>query len=131
MTPNQCGQSENSVLADIVWLMPLCVNALIYTYCLWVGQRPEPVVVLLSCCIPQAQVHWFPINHHIGRVVVKPVEREVFEFIKHDCHLPHCTDGLAISPFADHFHDTAIREQCVCVCVLLTLWGCTLQGRHW
>ena len=93
--------------------MPLCVNTLIYTYCLWVGQRPEPVVVLLSCCIPQAQVHWFPINHHIGRVVVKPVE-----FIKYDRHLRHRTDGLTTSPFADHFHDTAIFEQRVCVCYL-------------
>lgn len=47
------------------------------SYRLWVGQRPEPVVVLLPCCIPQAQVHWLPINHHIGRVIVKAGKGEV------------------------------------------------------
>lgn len=56
------------------------------TYCLRVGQRPEPVVVLLSCCIPQAQVYWFPINHHIGRVVVEAVMKSVGDYNDKDVH---------------------------------------------
>lgn len=40
---------------------------------LWVGERPEAVVVLLACGIPQPQVHRLTVHHHIGRIVVKPV----------------------------------------------------------
>lgn len=40
-------------------------------YRLWVGEWAEPVIVLLSSCIPEAQVHWFAVHHHISRVVVK------------------------------------------------------------
>lgn len=78
ITNQCCWQSENSVHANIVWLTLVCAQLLLLcmnTYCLWVGQRPEPVVVLLSCCIPQAQVYWFPINHHVGWVVVEAVGR--------------------------------------------------------
>lgn len=70
--------ADTSLCTAVVWdkrLLMLRVNA--YTYRLWVGQRPEPVVVLLSCRIPQAQVYWFPIDHHIGGVVVKAAGREV------------------------------------------------------
>ena len=44
-------------------------------YRLWVRQWSEPVVVFLSCRIPETQVHWFTIHHHIGRIVVKAGRR--------------------------------------------------------
>lgn len=80
-----------------------------YTYCLWVGQRPEPVVVLLSCCIPQAQVYWFPINHHIGRVVVEAVKKSVGDDNDKDVDndkpsQPETTPGLTV-----HVHITVIH----------------------
>lgn len=80
-----------------------------HTYGLWVRQRPESVIVLLSRCIPQAQVDWLPINHHIGRVIVKAV-REDAE-MSHSFSIPCSVRG-------------------VCARVLLTLWECTRQGRH-
>ena len=46
-------------------------------YRLWVRQWSEPIVVLLSCCIPKAEIHWFPIHHNIGRVVVKAARRRL------------------------------------------------------
>lgn len=45
-------------------------------YRLRVREWPESVVVLLSCCVPQPQVHWLPIYHHICRIIIKPSERE-------------------------------------------------------
>lgn len=48
-----------------------------FEYRLWVRQWSEPIVVLLSRCIPKAEVHWFPIHHHIGRVVVKAAGRQI------------------------------------------------------
>ena len=42
------------------------------TYGLWVGEWSQSVVILLTRRIPQAQVDWFTINHHICRVVIKP-----------------------------------------------------------
>ena len=38
-----------------------------------VGERPEAVIVLLACGVPQPQVHRLTVHHHIGRIVVKPV----------------------------------------------------------
>lgn len=40
-------------------------------YRLWVREWSQPVIVLLSCRVPETQVYWFPIDHHIGGVVVK------------------------------------------------------------
>ena len=39
---------------------------------LWVGDGPQPVVVLLPGRIPQSQADWFPVHHHIGCVYVEP-----------------------------------------------------------
>jgi len=36
-----------------------------------IGQWPQPVVILLAGCVPQAQRHRHPIAHHWGRVVVE------------------------------------------------------------
>lgn len=47
-----------------------------FLYRLGVGEWAESVVVFLSSCIPKAQVHWFPIHHNIGGVVVKPGEND-------------------------------------------------------
>lgn len=33
---------------------------------LWVGERPQAVIVLLSCSVPQPQVHRLAVHHHIG-----------------------------------------------------------------
>lgn len=60
------------VCAGLAW-DKLILLQLYCTYGLRIGQWSKSVIVLLSCCIPQAQVHWFPINHHIGRIVVKAV----------------------------------------------------------
>ncbi len=38
---------------------------------LWVGKRPEPVVVLLSRRVPQPQVDGLAVHHHVGGVVVE------------------------------------------------------------
>lgn len=46
-------------------------------YRLRVGQGPESVVVLLSCRVPQAQVHRLPVHHDVGRVIIEPVGRDV------------------------------------------------------
>lgn len=40
---------------------------------LWVGERPQAVIVFLPGCVPQPQVHWLAVHHHVGRVVVEPV----------------------------------------------------------
>jgi len=39
--------------------------------CLWIRQRPQPVVIFLSGCVPQPQVDGFAVHHHVGRVVVE------------------------------------------------------------
>jgi hypothetical protein len=44
-------------------------------YRLWVGQWPESIIVLLPSCVPQSQIHRFPIYHHICRIVVEAEER--------------------------------------------------------
>lgn len=72
-----------------------------------VGQRPKPVVVLLSRRVPQTQVDRFPVHHDIGRVVVKPGGGEEDEVNSRvlwrfddsqsgDCSTPdlHCGDVL-------------------------------------
>lgn len=46
------------------------------THRLWVGKRPQSVIVFLPCCIPEAQVHWLSIYHHIGRIIIKPAKEE-------------------------------------------------------
>lgn len=46
------------------------------THRLWIGKRPQSVIVLLPCCIPEAQVHWLSIYHHIGRIIIKPANEE-------------------------------------------------------
>lgn len=43
------------------------------TYRLWVGQWTQPVVVLLTSCIPEAQIDRLAVHHHVSRVVVKSV----------------------------------------------------------
>lgn len=42
------------------------------THRLRVRERPQPVIVLLSSSIPQPQVHRLAVNHHVGRIVIKP-----------------------------------------------------------
>ena len=42
-------------------------------YRLWIGQWAKSVVVLLSSCVPKAQIDRLPIYHHVGRVVIKPL----------------------------------------------------------
>lgn len=111
-------QRENSLHGDAVTLkltglqlhlLRLHQSLCMRTYGLWVRQRPESVIVLLSRCVPQAQVYWFPINHHIGRVIVKAV-REYAEML-HSFSIPRSVRGVSAR-------------------VVLTLWGCTRQGRH-
>lgn len=109
-------QRENSLCGDAVTLkltglhlLRLYKSLWMYTYCLWVRQRPESVIVLLSCCVPQAQVYWFPINHHIGRVIVKAVKE--YAEISQPFSIPCSARGVSVG-------------------VSLTLWGCTRQGRH-
>lgn len=46
------------------------------THRLWIGKRPQSVIVFLPCCIPEAQVHWLSIHHHIGRIIIKPANEE-------------------------------------------------------
>lgn len=113
ITQNQCWVCDNSVHANSVKLTLVHTGqSCTYTYRLWVGQWPEPVVVLLSGCIPQTQIHWFPIHHYVGRVVVEAVQRKVeisfkmkqlstfFHFADHTlqfavkCSL-HCGDVLS------------------------------------
>lgn len=72
-----------------------------HTYRLWVRQRPEPVVVLLSRCVPQAQVYWFPIHHHIGRVIVKAVKEQ--------------------AEISQSFSHSMFRKGCVCACAAYTV----------
>lgn len=38
---------------------------------LGVGQRPQTVVIFLPSRIPQAQIDWLTVDHHVGRVVVE------------------------------------------------------------
>merc|ERR1719319_1147152 len=54
---------------------------------LWVGERPEPVVVLLAGRVPEAQGHGHPVTHHGRRVVVK--------------HCGHVLPGEAVGGVAD------------------------------
>lgn len=46
------------------------------THRLWIGKRPQSVIVFLPCCIPEAQVHWLSIYHYIGRIIIKPANEE-------------------------------------------------------
>lgn len=46
---------------DIKTKMCVCV-----IYRLWVGEWAEPVIVFLAGCIPEAQVNWFAVHHHIS-----------------------------------------------------------------
>ena len=39
------------------------------SYCLWVRQRPESVIVILPCCIPETQIDIMPI--HLLKQMVK------------------------------------------------------------
>ena len=41
---------------------------------LGIGERPQPVVVLLSSSVPETQVDRLAVHHHVGRVVVEPGE---------------------------------------------------------
>lgn len=45
--------------------MSVCVSVC-GIYRLWVGQWAEPVVVFLPSCVPEAQVDWFAVYHHIS-----------------------------------------------------------------
>jgi hypothetical protein len=38
---------------------------------LWVRERTETVIILLSSSIPESKVNDFAINHHVSRVVVE------------------------------------------------------------
>jgi len=38
---------------------------------LWVAQRSQSVVVLLTGSVPQAEVNGLAVDHHVGRVIVK------------------------------------------------------------
>lgn len=42
-------------------------------YYLWVGERPQSVVILLPCCVPQAQAHGYAVADHRGRIIVEPM----------------------------------------------------------
>ena len=42
------------------------------TYCLWIRERSESIIFLLSSGIPESQTNSLTIYHYIGRVVVKP-----------------------------------------------------------
>ena len=44
---------------------------------LWVRKWPQSIVILLTSCIPKAEVYWFTIYHDIRRVIVKHC-RDVF-----------------------------------------------------
>lgn len=48
---------------------------------LGVGQRSEPVIILLACGIPEPQTDGLPINHHTGGVVVEPAVSPSLVFI--------------------------------------------------
>lgn len=51
-------------------------QGLLSSYRLRIGQGAEPVVVFLSSCVPQSQVHRLPIHHYIGGVVIEPAGRQ-------------------------------------------------------
>lgn len=59
----------------------MCVHVI---YRLWIGEWAEPVIVFLPSCIPEAQVNWFAVHHHISWVVVKSVEErvEINQFVR-------------------------------------------------
>ena len=48
---------------------------------LGVGQRSEPVIILLACGIPEPQTDGLPINHHAGGVVVEPAASPSLVFV--------------------------------------------------
>ena len=35
---------------------------LLIVYRLWVGERPEPIIIFLTSCVPESQVDWPAIN---------------------------------------------------------------------
>lgn len=62
-------------------------------YRLRVGQWAEPVVVLLSSCIPEAQVDWFAVHHDVCRVVVKSMGKQCIKSLD----LIYCSILLSVS----------------------------------
>lgn len=114
----------------------------IFQYRLWVRQRAEPVVVLLSCRIPKAQVHRLSIHHHIGRVVVEPDGSNV----KNEPDSPRTPTTAskqinqgkmplqsftAKMPSSRQSVSQKQGRQTSSGRQILTRWGCTLQERHW
>lgn len=106
------------------------------TYSLRVGEWPQPVVVLLPSSVPQPQVDWLPIHHHVGGVVIETAGAEqggrpgsdpqaCAAWSSGSASAPlqkprgvPCT-GAQAHPWEDHLSSP------------LTRWGCTLPGRHW
>ena len=46
-----------------------------------VGERAQPVVVLLARRVPQAERHRHPVTNHRGAVVVKPAQEHRSSFL--------------------------------------------------
>lgn len=42
------------------------------THRLRVREWPQPVIILLSSSIPKSQIYRLAVNHHVGRIVIKP-----------------------------------------------------------
>merc|ERR1719233_2755072 len=67
---------------------------------LWVGQRSQTVIVLLTGCVPKTKGNWDTVTHHGGRIVIKH-SRNIFSW-KAVCCIRDEHARLAHSPVPHH-----------------------------